>query len=399
MKYSIVAVLLTLAVSGCGPTTEDQAPDSMATGTPGVTDEEVVFGNQTDLSGALAVQGAGSIDGARMRFDEVNDAGGIHGRQVKLIVEDTESKVPGAVGAVAKLISEDHVFAMFLSMGTRTDEAVLPEEIKSDVPNFYPANGARAMVEPRSALKFTGRPTWYDEMRAATVYFVSTQGKSAPCIDYDDGDLGREVVAGVQDQLQALGVALKESVMNPAGQGDLGDAITKLVAAKCDVVFLGTGEATAVAFLNAAHGARFAADFVGTDTIYTETFPALENGAGDGLYVLAPMARLYKADDMSPKVRKWWEDYVEKYGDEPRLAAMEGYRAADLVVRALDAAGDNPTRESFIKATEDIKDYTGPFGYHLSFGPDKHKGTDQSVLSMVDHGHWKIVARSLAPGQ
>lgn len=395
MKYPILLSLVLLLAS-CGPTSQDESPGQLASGTPGVNDEEIVLGNQTDLSGDLAAQGAGSINGARMRFDQVNQAGGIHGRQIKLIVEDTESKVPGAVGAVSDLIGQDHVFAMVFSLGTRTDEAVLPEQIKKGVPNMYPLNGAREMVEPVSKLKFTERPTWYDEMRGAVKYFVDTKSRKAPCVVYDDDDVGNAVIAAVQDQLKAMKTSPTLVVKVPAGQQDYSDAVGKLADAKCDVVFMGTGHSTSGLLLGAAHKAKFASDFVGTDEAYGERFTSLDDGAGEGLYAATPMARLHKVDEMPPKVRKWWDDYIEKYGDEPRLPAMEGYRAADLVVRALDAAGKDPTRDTFIKATESIKDYTDLFGYHLSFGPDNHKGTNQSVLSVIEGGKWKVVDPSIS---
>jgi len=394
MKYPILLSLV-LLVAACGPTSQDESSGPLASGTPGVNDEEIVLGNQTDLSGDLAPQGAGSINGARMRFDEVNAAGGIHGRQIKLIVEDTESKVPGAVGAVSNLIGQDHVFAMVLSLGTKTDEAVLPEQMKKGVPNMYPLNGAREMVLPVNKLKFTERPTWYDEMRAAVAYFIANKSSKVPCVVYDDDDVGHAVIAAVEDQLKAMKRTASLSIKVPAGQQDYGDAVARLADAQCDVVFMGTGHSTAGLLLSAAHKAKFATDFVGTDEVYGEHFTSLDDGAGEGLYAATPMARLHKDDQMSPRVRKWWDAYVEKYGDEPRLPAMEGYRAADLVVRALDGAGNNPTRESFIKATENLKDYTDLFGYHLSFGSDNHKGTNQSVLSEIEGGKWKVVAQSI----
>jgi len=95
-------------------------------------------------------------------------------------------------------------------------------------------------------------------------------------------------------------------------------------------------------------------------------------------------------------VRAWWNEYVEKYGDEPGIPAMEGYRAADLMVKALEGAGRDLTRESFIHAMEGITDFTDIFGYHLAFGPGDHKGVSESVLSVVDNGRWKTIAESVS---
>src|SRR6195256_4674629 len=62
--------------------------------TRGVTPTEIVLGMHTDLSGPAATYGVSSSNAVKMRFDEVNDKGGIHGRKIRLIVEDTQYQVP-----------------------------------------------------------------------------------------------------------------------------------------------------------------------------------------------------------------------------------------------------------------------------------------------------------------
>src|SRR5881409_3085195 len=77
--------------------------------TRGVTATEVTFGMHTDLSGVAATYGVSSSNAVKMRFDELNDKGGVHGRKIKLIVEDTQYQVPRAVQAGAKLINRDRI--------------------------------------------------------------------------------------------------------------------------------------------------------------------------------------------------------------------------------------------------------------------------------------------------
>ena len=73
----------------------------------GISKTEIVLGMHTDLSGPAATYGVSSSNAVKMRFDEVNDKGGIHGRKIRLIVEDTQYQVPRAVQAGAKLINRD----------------------------------------------------------------------------------------------------------------------------------------------------------------------------------------------------------------------------------------------------------------------------------------------------
>src|SRR5262249_44449335 len=86
--------------------------------TRGVPSNEIVLGMHTALWGPAATYGVSSSNAVKMRFDEVNASGGIHGRKIKLIVEDTQYQVPRAVQAGTKLINRDHIFAMVAGVGT-----------------------------------------------------------------------------------------------------------------------------------------------------------------------------------------------------------------------------------------------------------------------------------------
>src|SRR2546427_12374942 len=91
---------------------------ALAQATRGVSGTEIVLGTHTDLSGPAATYGVSSSNAVKMRFDEVNEKGGIHGRKIKLIVEDTQYQVPRAVQAGEKLIKRGQIFAMVARPGT-----------------------------------------------------------------------------------------------------------------------------------------------------------------------------------------------------------------------------------------------------------------------------------------
>ena len=79
---------------GCGETDSSGQGDSARV--DGVTESEIVIGAHTDLTGPIAIWGTGIANGARMRFGEANDTGGVHGRQIRYILEDAQYQVPRA---------------------------------------------------------------------------------------------------------------------------------------------------------------------------------------------------------------------------------------------------------------------------------------------------------------
>jgi branched-chain amino acid transport system substrate-binding protein len=376
--------MLTILFSGCGGASEPQT-----TGTPnrGVTDSEIVLGVGTDLSGATAIWGVGATNGARMRFDEANEAGGVHGRTIRYVVEDTSYQVPKAISAANKLINRDNVLAMVLSVGTPLNNAVMPMQFEAGVPNLFPISGGRQMVEPFHPLKFTQRGIYYDEVRASVKYFVEEKAKTTPCVIYQDTDYGVEILEGAQDQAAAMGIELAAVSSHKPTETEFTAAILRLKKANCDLVLMGTVHRDTILVLDAARKMGWeGVAWVGNNAAYAQVIADQESG--QGYYSFVHMAKLYADDDMSPQVRAWWDKYVELYNDEPGLAAMEGYRAADLTVLALERAGRDLTTDGLVKALESITDYTDIFGYNVSFGPDKHSGATESVLSQVQNGRW-----------
>lgn len=402
---SVIAALL-LILTGCGGEPNTEAPSNADETTPaasqalpptqGVSATEIVLGSHTDLSGPVAIWGVGSINGARIRFEEANAAGGIHGRQIRFVVEDTQYQIPRAIQAANKLINRDKIFAMVLGLGTPPNNAVLTQQLKAGIPNMFPLTGARSMVEPYHDLKFAQRGIYYDEIRAGVKYFLEEMGKTAPCVIYQDTDYGQEILEGAEDQLEEMGKTLVGVSAHKPTESEFTASIIRLRNAGCDVVFMGTIHRDTILILETARKMNFDVVFVGNNAAYGQVIAEQESGSGEGYHAFVHMAKIYREDGLSAEVERWWNAYEERFGVEPGIPAMEGYRAGDLMVHALTAAGPDLTREAFIAAVENITDYEDIFGYRVQFGPGDHNGVSESVLSVVENGKWKTLATAIS---
>jgi branched-chain amino acid transport system substrate-binding protein len=363
----------------------------------GVTDTEVLIGSHNDLSGPAALLGVAAINGARMRFDEANAAGGVHGRQIRLVVEDAQYQVPRAIQAVNKLVNRDGVFAMFLGMGTPMNNAVIPTLIESTVPNLFPISGSRSMAEPFRKLQFVARGIYYDEIRAGTKYFLD-RGRKRPCVVYQDTDYGQEVLEGARDQMAAVGLEPAAVSAHKPTDTEFTAAILRLRSAGCDLVLMGTVHRDTILLFEAARKMGWTdVQWVGTNASYSQAVASLESGASEGYAAFVHLPMFYRDDPtLTPAVTDWWDRYVARFGVEPEYAAMEGYRNADLVVRALENAGRELTPESLVSGLEAVGEVTDLFGFRLTYGPDDHEGVDESALSVVVDGKWVTQAESVS---
>ncbi len=362
----------------------------------GVSKTEVVIGTHTDLSGVAAAFGVHSSNAARMRFDEVNAAGGIHGRKIKYVVEDSQYQVPRAVQAGNKLLNRDKVFLLLLGAGTPMNNAVIPDAIKAGVPNMFPLSWARQLYEPFHPLKWASGASYYAQMRGAVKYFVEQKGKKAVCALYQDTDYGREVFEGARDQTAAMKIKLVETATHKPTDTDFTAQLTKLRAAQCDLIVLGAIIRDSIGAPSTAKKMGWDVDMVGTTATFDLNVSSAPGGATEGLYTMTQIEAPYR-DSPNPAIQQWVERYRAKFNTDPNPAAQFSYVAADLIVMGLDRAGKDLTTESFLKAMESIQGYKDIFGGPvMTFGSSKRHGTDAVFMVQVRNGRWVRVTDSLS---
>ena len=357
--------------------------------TRGVTKAEIVLGMHTDLSGPAATYGVSSSNAVKMRFDEANEKGGVHGRKIKLVVEDTQYQVPRAVQAGTKLINRDRIFAMVAGLGTPMNNALFKDQLDAGVPNLFPLSAARSMYEPFHKLKFYGAASYVDQVKAGINYFVSKKGKKAVCAMYQDTDFGKEVLDGVQAQVDKMKLKLVDTATHKPTDQDFTAQITKLKGAGCDLVVLGTiVRDSIVPYATARKIGWMDVDFLGSAATYDMFVAGAQGGVTEGLYAMGLTDMPYR-DTLSPTAQAWFDRYKERYKVEPNIGALYGHVAADLTMTALEKTGVELNTDNFVRAMESIRGYKDIFnGPEVNFAPDKHQGASSSFLAVVKGGRW-----------
>jgi len=360
----------------------------------GVTKSEVTFGMHTDLSGVAATYGVSSSNAVRMRFEEVNAAGGVQGRKIKLIIEDQAYQVPKAVQACNKLINRDKVFAFVAPLGTPMNNACFKDQFAANVPNLFPLSAARSMYEPYVPIKFYNAASYVDQIRSAIDYFVKTKGSKNVCVMYQDTDFGKEILEGAELQTKKLGIKIAEVAAHKPTDQDFTASITKLRSAKCDFVAMGTIVRDTIVPYNTARKMGWTdVAFVGSAAAYDLVVGAAQGM--EGFYTMGLTDMPY-GDSPNALVRGFVQKYKEKYKIDPNIGAVYGYVGADLTVTALDRAGPNLTVDTFVKGMESIKGYRDIFnGPEVNFGPNVRQGANSSFLAEVKGGKWVRVTEPL----
>ncbi|MCY6380825.1 ABC transporter substrate-binding protein [Hoeflea prorocentri] len=359
--------------------------------TQGVTDTEILIGSNNDLSGIFAAFGAPAIAAAKQYFDQVNAAGGVHGRQLRLIAEDHAYQMPKAMQNINKLINSDQVFVMLLSLGTPMNIASFPLLERKGIANIGPLSAARQMVEPLEPYKFAGFSSYYDQMKAGVNYLKENNDAKVVCAMYIPSDFGKEIQEGAKDAAADLGLEYKSETTHKPDEQDFVGSLTKLKDEGCDTIATALGiRQTITALATAKKIGWDDVDFIGSSAAFHTAVAKVPGGVTEGFYAAAGWPDLgTRMDD--PHVKKFVEDYQAEFGEFPGTGALLGRSSAEGLVMALEAAGPDLTSESFLKAQESL-DYIDPItGVRIDYGPTDHQGGDAIIISRIDGGDWKVV--------
>ncbi len=196
---------LGLAVSALALTQLPAAAQTKVTN-EGISANEIVIGTHQDLSGPIKVWGVPVSNGMKMAVEEINAAGGIHGRKIKLILEDNGYDPKRAVLASQKMVERDKVFAMVGPMGSPTVLAAQDILFDAGVLQLFPLTAAEFTfkfdpAKPQERLKFNNLLPYVESTRAAVKYMIEAKNFKKPCIMHQDDEYGKNVLDGFTQQL------------------------------------------------------------------------------------------------------------------------------------------------------------------------------------------------------
>ena len=276
-----------------------------------------------------------------------------------------------------KLINNDNIFIMLGALGTPENNAVWAQQQPKGVPNIFPFTAARSMHEPFHALKFAQFSTYYDQVRAAVKHFVEKEGKQKVCSMYVDNDFGHEIRDGVRDQAKAH----KLKVVAEEAYGPLD---TEFVAPITKLKIGGLRPCRHGLHHRRHHPVRRHRQEARLDRrdlrrpgglLRPDRGWRARRHNGRLLLRHRHALRLCR-HQLAMRSRRGRPNTRPGPARTPTAAAQYAYVGADIVIKALEAAGKDLTRAKFIAALESIKDYRPMFpGPTLNYGAKQRQGS------------------------
>ena len=321
----------------------------------GVTDKEITLGQTIAYSGPASAYGNfGKAEVAYMRM--VNDHGGVDGRKINLISVDDGYLPPRSLEQTRKLVEQDKVFFIFAPLGTAPNVVIRKYLNDHRVPQIFATSGIATFGDyKRFPWTIGWQPTYEIEGQIFTKYILKERPNAKIAILYQNDDLGKDYVRGIQRE---LGDRAKSMIV-----GMQSYEVTDPTVDSQIVALQATGADTFVDISTpkfAAQAIRKAYD-IGWRPLHVLSYASAAVNA-----VMKPagvdkavgiISSTYFKDPTDPR---WANDpdfleytaFMEKYlpgADKSDIFYTVGYMMAASVVKLLEQCGNDLTRENVMR--------------------------------------------------
>ena len=369
---------------------------------------EIPIGVSADFQGASKFLGIELYRGSMAYLDSVNEAGGIHGRKIRLHALNDSYNPGPAITNTIQFVEHEKVFLLFDYVGTPTVTRVLPLlKIYQDqnVYLFFPFTGAQPQRDrPYSDYVYNLRASYRQETAGLVDNFVKI-GRKKVAVFYQADAYGRSGWEGVRLALARYNLEMVGEATYRRGAA-FSDSLKQQVdhlrnTGPDAVISIGT-YAPCAAFIRDARDAGWDVpianvSFVGSAFLLNLLLDAGGKNHKDYTANLINTEVLPDFQDLSLPAVKEYREMMDRYKPRPpegfgvessdnlrnSYVSFEGFLNAKLLVEILKRAGDPPDRAKIHTAVESIHDFDLGIKTPISFGPDKNQGMDQVYFNTV----------------
>ena len=343
------------------PAVSTTSPDTDATtSTPEPTGDAdpIRIGVQSQVTGDGAIVGVPFVQGAEVAAQQINDAGGVDGRMIELVIEDNETRAPAALEAADKLVHVDGLDRIICACFTVLFFPLLEAYADEDV--VFVSNMSSSPELRNQPGDFASFIALDDVMVPLLADFAWDQGNRSAGVMMSDDEYGQTIGPAMSEAWSALGGELVlEETLQP-GLPDYRAEMQRIAAQDPEILFVITYQADAVI-----------------------QFTEMEELGWDGdVYVLYPSATAFaEIPGLDGRVfgieSAWLEDesedfrnaYLEATGEEASYWSALGYDNVALVAQTMAAETEGTVEDFFSSLTTTSETYSGPSG-QFSFDED-----------------------------
>ncbi len=322
------------------------------------------------LSGDVATFGASTRDGALLAVDEWNAKGGVLGRKIETVVEDSQCEAEPAASAANKVISQDQVKFIIGEVCSKASIPVSEIATANKVLQISPTstNPKVTIDEAGNAKPTVFRACFIDPFQgtvAATFALQKLNAKTAAVLLDQGNDYVRGLAEFFRDAFEKGGGKVVVWETYTAGDTDFTAILTKVKDANPDILYLPDYYSTVNVIAAQANQMGIKAAKLGGDGWDS---PALDKAATAGGF----FTNHYSSEDTRPVVQEFVKKYQAKYGSVPDALAALAYDAANILFQAIQQAGtDDPVKVAQTMEKGTFSVVSGDISFDAQHNPKK----------------------------
>lgn len=324
---------------------------------PKAGDDEIRIGQFGALSGEIATFGQTTDEGVRLAVEEINAAGGVKGRPIRLITEDDQSKPELAALVVQKLINSDRVHALVGEVASSNSLAAAPIAQRAKVPMVSPSSTNPKVTQVGD---YIFRVCFIDPFQGQVMAKFAREtlkAKTAAILRDQKSDYSIGLADVFKERFTAFGGQVVEDKAYTAGDVDFKAQLTAIQGRRPDVIYV-PGYYTEVGLIaRQARQIGLRQPLLGGDGWESEELFKIGGAAVEGGYFSNHSA----PDSDDPAVKGFVLRYRAKYGKQPGALAMLGYDAVRVLADAMERAPSLKGADirDALAATKDFPGVTG----------------------------------------
>lgn len=358
-------------------------------GGSGGGDEFIKVGEYVSLTGNTATFGQSTDHGVQIALDEINAAGGVLGKKIKIIVEDTQSKPETSKTAVVKLIKQDQVVALIGEIASSRTIAAAPDAQRAGIPMITPGS-----TNPEVTAKgdFIFRICFIDPFQGQVMAKFAANDlklKKAAILTDVKNDYSVGLAKFFKEEFAKHGGVIVAEESYSEGDSDFKPQLSSIKSKSPDILVV-PGYYTEVGIIAIqARDLGMQQPLLGGDGWDSAQTIKIGGKAIEGSY----FTNHYAADDPNPVVQDFIKKYKDRFGETPDAMAALGYDTMRLLADALKRAGttEGKALRDAIAATKGFPAVTGA----VTIDADRNAKKPITVIKIED-GQFKL-AKAIEP--
>jgi branched-chain amino acid transport system substrate-binding protein len=373
-QWLVLAVAaVSILLLGCPPRGESGAAAGDGKG-------EILVGEYGSMTGQQGTFGTSTHQGIQLAVDEINAAGGVNGRKIKILLEDDQSKQEEAANAVTKLISQNNVVAVLGEVASSASIAAAPICQSNKIPMITPSSTNEAVTKRGD---YIFRMCFIDNYQGpvmAKFGLKDLKAKRGAILTDVKNDYSTGLTSVIKQTFNSGGgnIVAEQSYSN--GDADFRPQLTSIKAQNPDVIFVPGYYGDAGQIAQQARDLGITTPLVGGDGWESPKLLEIGGKALDGCYY----ANHYFSGDPDPKVQDYNRKYLERWKVNPDALSALGYDSAYVLADAIKRAGttEGPKLRDAIASTKDFAGVTGK----ITLGPDRNPVGKKIVVIAIKNG-------------